>query len=104
MMAEFALLALIMVLGVGAYWSLVIFPRQRDLQKRQAFVSTLKPGDEVVTYGGILAQVVSLDDEEGIVILEVAQGVHVRALAASVMPKDDEAADGTVDPMQKEQS
>ena len=51
---EIVLLALVMLLGLGAYWAMVIFPKQRDFSKRQRYVRTLVEGDEVVTYGGII--------------------------------------------------
>ncbi len=90
-MEEIILLGVVMVLGLGAYWSLVIFPRQRDFQKQQKYVSTLSPGDEMITYGGIIARVVSLEPEKGIATVEIADGVIVRVLAASLMrPYDPE--------------
>ena len=51
-MPEFALVAVLLVLGIGAYWSMVVFPQQRDFQKRQRYVRSLFAGDEVITYGG----------------------------------------------------
>lgn len=90
-MEEFALLALVMVLGLGAYWSLVVFPRQRDFQKQQKYVSTLKTGDEMITYGGIIGRVVELEPEIGVAHVEIAEGVIIRVIAASLMrPYDPE--------------
>ncbi|MEP7292452.1 MAG: preprotein translocase subunit YajC [Chloroflexota bacterium] len=84
-MQEFILLGVVLVLGLGAYWSLVIFPRQRDFQKQQKYVSTLNLGDEMITFGGIIGRVVSLEPEKGIATVEIADGVVVRVLAASLM-------------------
>lgn len=84
-MQEIIVLGVVLVLGLGAYWSLVIFPRQRDFQKRQKYVSTLNPGDEMITFGGIIGRVVSVEADKGIATVEIADGVVVRVLAASLM-------------------
>ncbi|MBL8162822.1 MAG: preprotein translocase subunit YajC [Anaerolineae bacterium] len=89
---EFAVLALVMLLGLGAYWAMVIFPKQRDFSKRQRYVSALAIGDEVVTYGGIIGKVISVEAEKGIAQVEIAEGVVVRLLTAALMqPYDPEA-------------
>ena len=88
-MQEFALLAFVMVLVLGAYWTMVIFPKQRDFQKRQRYVRNLTVGDEVVTYGGIIGKVISVEAELGTVQVEIADGVVVRLIAAAlVQPYD----------------
>lgn len=90
-MQEFALLAFVMVLALGAYWAMVIFPKQRDFQKRQRYVRSLAAGDEVVTYGGIIGKVISVEGDQGIAYVEVADGVVVRILAAAlIQPYDAE--------------
>lgn len=89
---EFAVLALVMLLGLGAYWAMVIFPKQRDFSKRQRYVSALAVGDEVVTYGGIIGKVISVEAEKGVAQVEIADGVVVRLLTAALMqPYDPEA-------------
>jgi preprotein translocase subunit YajC len=81
---EFAVLALVMVLGLGAYWAMVIFPKQRDFTKRQRYIRSLAVGDEVVTYGGIIGKIVDIDAEHGVAHLEIADGVIVRIIAAAL--------------------
>ncbi|GAB4510213.1 MAG: hypothetical protein OHK0046_06580 [Anaerolineae bacterium] len=90
-MTEFALLAAVMALGLGAYWSLVIFPKQRDFTKRQKFARSLAEGDEVITYGGIIGRVLAIDAEMGIAHVEIADGVVIRLITAALMqPYDPE--------------
>lgn len=90
-MQEIILLALIMALGMGAYWTMVLFPKQRDFQKRQNFVRTLAEGDEVITAGGIIGRIVALEAEAGIAYVEIATGIVVRMIAASLLsPYDPE--------------
>lgn len=90
-MGEFALLAFVMLLALGAWYSMVTFPKQRDFVKRQSFVRTLSDGDEVITYGGIIGKVRAIDAEMGIAHVEIAEGVTVRLItAAIVQPYDAE--------------
>ncbi len=90
-MQEFALLAFVLLLGLGAWWSLVTFPKQRDFQKRQRFARTLAQGDEVITYGGIIGKVIAIDSEMGIAQVEIADGIVIRIITAAIMqPYDPE--------------
>ena len=82
-MQEIVILAVVMLLGMGAYWSMVIFPKQRDFQKRQRFARELVAGDEVITGGGLIGRVVAL--EEGVAYIEIADGLVVRMIAASLL-------------------
>jgi preprotein translocase subunit YajC len=82
-MQEFALLGVVMLLALGAYWSLVIFPRQRDFEKRHRYVRTLNVGDEVITSSGIIGRIVTLN-EDGTVIIEIANGVEIKMLAVAI--------------------
>lgn len=84
-MPEIAIVAVLLLLGMGAYWSMVIFPKQREFQKRQRFVRELAKGDEVITAGGIIGRVIDLDAEAGIAYVELADAVVVRMVAASLL-------------------
>jgi preprotein translocase subunit YajC len=80
---EILIVAVVMLLGMGAYWAMVLFPRQRDFQQRQQFVRSLAEGDEVITAGGVIGRVVGLQD--GIAYVEIADGVVIRVIAAAVL-------------------
>ena len=84
-MSEFVLVGLLLLLGLGAYWSMVIFPRQRDFQKQQRYVRSLQTGDEMITYGGIIGRVLSIEADQGIAHVEIADGVVVRVVTASLI-------------------
>lgn len=86
---EFVVFTLVLLLLLGAYWSLVIFPRQRDFSKRQRFVSTLGEGDEVITAGGVIGRVIEVRADEGIAFVEIADGLIVRMVAASLLGEFD---------------
>ncbi len=91
-MQEFALVTVILLLALGAYGSMVTFPKQRDFQKRQKFARALTEGDEVITYGGIIGKVLEIDAEMGIAYVEIADNVVLRMITAALMqPYDAEA-------------
>ncbi len=73
---------LALVLTFGLMWVLLIRPQQRRMRQHQEIVSSLRPGDEIVTAGGIYGTVQSIDDEA--MMVEVAPGVELRVLRAAV--------------------
>lgn len=85
---EFIFVFTIMLLVLAGYWSLVVFPRQREFTKQQRFVALMAVGDEVITSGGIIGRISELDMEDGIAKIEIASGVHIRIITAAVRPFD----------------
>ena len=73
---------LALFLTFALMWVLLIRPQQRRMRQHQQVVSSLRPGDEVVTAGGIYGTVQAIDDEQ--MTLEVAPGVVIRVLRAAV--------------------
>jgi preprotein translocase subunit YajC len=84
-MPEFIMLAVIGALGIAAYWALVLFPRQRDFQKRQRMARSLSAGDEVITAGGIIGKIQGIDAEKGIAHIEIADNVVVKLVTAAII-------------------
>lgn len=82
-MQEVLILAVLLLLGLGAWWSMVLFPRQRDFQKRQRFVRSLAEGDEVITAGGLVGRITDL--RGGVAWVELAEGTRVRIIASSLL-------------------
>jgi preprotein translocase subunit YajC len=83
-MPEFVAFSVLVLILMGGYWSMVIFPKQRAFKRHNVLVRTLKPGDEVITFGGIIGTLVSIDNEAGIAYVEIAPNVEVRVLLAAV--------------------
>lgn len=90
-MPEIVVLGLVMILGLGAYWSMVIFPRQREFQKQQKYVQSLNVGDEMITFGGIIGKVLDIDADHGIAHVEIAPGIVVRVMTQALMRPYDPA-------------
>ena len=77
-------------------WALLIRPQKAKQRAQQNMLSHIDPGDEILTVGGIYGIVVEEDEDEDLVV-EIADGIHVRiarrAVATVVKPdeEDDEA-------------
>ena len=89
---------LIIVLLFGVLWFAMIRPQRAKVQAQQRMLGTVAPGDEILTVGGIygIVQELEPDDEGGDLVVEIADGIHVRvarkALATVIKPEDDEEA------------
>lgn len=86
---ELILVFVLLVLGLGAYWSMVVFPKQREFQHKQKVVRALHKGDEVVTYGGIIGKIIEIDSDKGIAFVEIADGITIRLLTAALQQEYD---------------
>lgn len=83
-MAEFVAFSVVLLLLMGGYWSMVIFPRQRAFKKHNVYVRQLGPGDEVITFGGIIGTITSMDADSGVALVRIADGVEVKVITASL--------------------
>ena len=54
---------LMMVAIFAVFYFLLIMPQQRRQKKWQAMLSQIKPGDKVVTSGGITGSIMSVKDD-----------------------------------------
>jgi len=74
----------------GFMYFLLIRPQRQQQRKHTDLLSSLKPGDEVVTAGGIYGEVVQLDAER--VMLEIDEDVRIavarRAIASIIPPEE----------------
>ncbi len=87
-MATLILLAAMFVL----LWALLIRPQRQRQQKQQQLLSSVEPGDEILTVGGLYGIVQEIDDEDDLIV-EIADGIHVRiarrAIGGVVKPEDE---------------
>lgn len=83
-MSEFVLVFAVLALVLGAYWALVVFPKQRAFQHKQKIVRSLHVGDDIVTYGGIVGKVMDIDADKGVAQVEIADGVRITLLTAAL--------------------
>jgi preprotein translocase subunit YajC len=69
---------------------MMIRPQRAQQRKHAEMLGAIKPGDEVVTTGGIYGEIVQLDEER--VMLEVDDDVRIaiaRSAIASVVPPEE---------------
>ena len=74
----------------GFMYFLLIRPQRQQQRKHAELLNALKPGDEVVTAGGIYGEVVQLDAER--VMLEIDEDVRIavaRRSITSVVPPEE---------------
>ena len=83
-----------LILIFAIMYFLLIRPQQKKLKVHKAMVEALRRGDQVLTQGGILGKVVKVNDD-GVLEVEIAEGVKVRVMRSSisqVMSKTEPAA------------
>ncbi len=83
-----------LILIFGIMYFLLIRPQQKKLKEHKAMVEALRRGDQVLTQGGIMGKVVKVNDD-GVLEVEIAEGVKVKVLRSSiaqVMSKTEPAA------------
>jgi preprotein translocase subunit YajC len=79
MLVQFTPFILIIVI----MYFLILRPQQKKVKQHQDMVQALRRGDTVVTNGGLVGKVTKVVDDQHIEI-EIADGVRVRHLRASV--------------------
>ena len=88
-MAQLILLLALLVL----LWALLIRPQRSRQRQQQELLTSIEPGDEILTVGGIYGIVQEIDEDDDLIV-EVADAVHVRiarrAVAGVVKPDADE--------------
>lgn len=78
------------LLFFGIFYLLVFRPQQKQAKKQKEFLQALKPGDKVVTSGGLHGEIKGLTDTT--VTLEIADKVRVKVNRAAVTGKSQEVA------------
>ncbi len=81
--------SLVMIAAIFVlFYFMLIRPQNKRAKEHRELVAKLKKGDEVVTTGGVLAKVVSID--ELYIKVSIAEGVEVsmqRSAVSTVLPK-----------------
>jgi preprotein translocase subunit YajC len=76
-------ISLVPILGcIVVFWVFMIAPERKQRKKREEMLKNLKKGDEVVTSSGLYGSIVQV--HEGVVTLQVADGVRMRFAQSSI--------------------
>ncbi|MBA3737367.1 MAG: preprotein translocase subunit YajC [Actinobacteria bacterium] len=84
----------LLLMGVVFYF-LLIRPQSQRRRAQMQMQSDVEVGDEIVTTAGIYGKVTDIDDDYGIVTIEVAPGTEIRMARAAIAQRlvDDEFVD-----------
>jgi preprotein translocase subunit YajC len=94
---------ILLVVMFGLLWLFLIRPqRQRQMQQQQLLAS-VEPGDEVLTVGGLYGIVQEIDEDDDLIV-EIADGIHVRIARRAVggVVKPDEEEDEELEDVDRE--
>ncbi|MDR1603385.1 MAG: preprotein translocase subunit YajC [Gracilibacteraceae bacterium] len=77
----------LIVLFIGVFYFIAIRPQSKQVNEKRAMLSDIRPGDDVVTIGGIHGVVVQVnedEDDDEAIVLRVAPEVEIKFLKAAV--------------------
>jgi preprotein translocase subunit YajC len=80
----------ILLFGFALMWLLIVLPQRRRQSSHKSMIEALKPGDYIVTAGGMYGTVVEVGEDD--LGLEVAPDVEVRVAKraiGAIIPPDD---------------
>jgi len=82
------------ILMLGGFYFLLIRPQRNKQRAQQTLRAQLEVGDEVMTTGGIFGTIVAIDEDEGVLTVEIAPGTQVKMLRQGVAQRFVEGEDG----------
>ena len=72
-----------LILIFGIMYMLLIRPQQKKMKEHKSMVDALRRGDQVITQGGLIGKVAKVK-EDGEIEVEIADGVKVRVVKATI--------------------
>jgi preprotein translocase subunit YajC len=73
-----------MILIFVVFYFLLIRPQEKKRKAQEKLISTVKPGENIITHSGIFGKVKSVNENDGSVSLEVANNVELKVLKSAV--------------------
>jgi preprotein translocase subunit YajC len=67
-----------LVLIMVVFYFLLIRPQQKKIKEHQNMLTAIAKGDEVVTSGGIIGNIVKIEEENNIAYIEIADKVKIK--------------------------
>ena len=80
-----------LVILVGVMYLVLIRPQQQRVKAQRALVTSLTVGDEVVTIGGMLGRIVTIDDD--VATVETTPGTILRFRRTAIAGRTDVPTD-----------
>ena len=75
-------LAIILVM-----YLLMIRPQAKKQKEKQQMLKELKPGDEILTIGGVYGKIEGVREKEGILVVKIAKDVKIHITRSAVAEK-----------------
>jgi preprotein translocase subunit YajC len=66
------------------FYFLLIRPQQKRMRDHRDMIAALKKGDRVVTGGGVIGQVVKVEESDDALVVEIAPNVRIRVVRSTV--------------------
>ncbi len=63
---------------------LLIRPQQQRMRAHRAMIAAVRKGDVVITSGGLIGKVRSVNETDDEIVVELAKGVEVRVVRSSI--------------------
>jgi len=79
-------------LFIGIFYFLLIRPQRQQAKKHQALLGSLQKGDQVITSGGLVGEVIHLKDNQVTIKCGESRLVITRASVANITSRETEAA------------
>jgi preprotein translocase subunit YajC len=73
-----------MVLIFVVFYFLLIKPQEKKRKLQEQLVSTVKPGEEIITHSGIYGKVVKVNENDGTAIISVGNNIEMKVLRSAI--------------------
>lgn len=73
-----------LVLIFAIFYFFIIRPQSKKIKEHARMVASLSRGDKIITSGGIEGSITKVDDNSGMLEVEIAKGVKVRVVRSTV--------------------
>jgi preprotein translocase subunit YajC len=78
-------------------WFFMIRPQSKKQKELQQMLESVKPGDWVLTNGGIIGKITSIKPDKNVVVVEIDDNNHIRvefqkSAIVTILNRDDKAA------------
>jgi len=89
---------IVIVILFALFWLFLVRPQRRRAAEQRELMSSLEPGDEIVSTGGVYGVITSIDGDE--VHVEVADGIVIRmarGAVSGIVERDEEPEETETD-------
>lgn len=82
------------VLIILVMYLLMIRPQARKQKEKQQMLKNLRPGDEILTIGGVFGKIEGIREKDNILIVKVAKDVKINISQSAVAEKIEKKTTG----------